>query len=126
MLGWVFAKELLIVLPLQQRGVEVQGEVFDYVTEPLTGFGLRGMGPDKLIPLIRFETAEGTPVVIKVNALKEQFPLGSYPLRYLPEEPTTARVQSFLTMWLWSLIMGSGSILMLLATSILLRARRRL
>lgn len=123
---WLAAEEWLIVWSLQGRGVAVQGEVFDFVSEPQSGTGLRGMGPDKEIPLIRFQTAEGRSITVRVNALAEQFPRGTYPLRYLPDDPATARVEHFITMWLWSAILGACAALLLFAAILVFRASRRI
>ena len=124
--GWLAAEEVRLVAALQTRGIAAQGEVFDYVRERPSGTGLRGMGPDKFIPLIRWQTVQGQPATIKMNALKEQFPPGQYPLLYLADDPETARVESFTTMWLWTCILGGCTVLMLLVTAILLRASRRI
>jgi hypothetical protein len=120
--SWLMAQELSIVASLQNHGIATQGEVYDYTYEDSS----RRKGPGKYVPLIRFTTAAGQAVSVRVNAINTQFPRGSYPLLYLPDDPATARVESFVTMWLWSLILSaSTAMLLLIAAPMLLRGLKR-
>lgn len=119
--GWLLVQELYLAGSLAQRGVAVEGEVFDYVYEPPTGTGLRGMGPGKYVPLFRFRANDGQQIVVKANALKDQFPRGTYPVLYLADDPQVARIDSFTTMWLWTAILSACSAVLLLVTSIMAR-----
>jgi hypothetical protein len=125
--AWLTVGELRIVAALQSRGVAVQGEVFDYVRKEPSGQGLRGMGPAFFVPLFRFRTAEGQEVTVESNAgLKDDYPLGPYPVRYLPDDPSQARFEDFPSMWLWIAILSSGSALLVLVTALTFRAAGKL
>ncbi len=125
--AWLTASELQIVAALQGRGVAVQGEVFDYVRKEPSGQRLRGMGPDFFVPLFRFRTLEGREVTVESNAgLKDEYPLGPYPVRYLPDDPSQARFEDFTSMWLWGAILSSAAALLLLITALTLRAAGKL
>ncbi len=109
--GWLAAGELLVVSSLQRGGVAAQGEVFDYVYQ--SGGSRRRYSGGGHVPLIRFVTAGGQQVTVRVNAANIQFLRGNYPLLYLPQDPQTARIDSFATMWMWSAILSACAAMLL-------------
>jgi hypothetical protein len=97
-------------LKMVRSGVQAGGAIVDYVP---VRYGTRERGIEgrtRYQPLVRFQTSAGNKVeFIEFN---DDLPKGNYPILYLEDDPETAVVDHFMTLWKWPLVSAVTSLLM--------------
>lgn len=108
-------------LDFSRNGLRAEGRVIGY---PYVESGSSKYS--RIKPLVRFTTSDGRQVDFLVNVLNTQLPRGTYPVLYKAESPGSARIDMFLTMWMWPSIAAGVAVLMLLiGVPVLVRSLRR-